>query len=77
VTTTEDGSRGDRVRQAIVSFIVTFYAEHHFPPTVREVGEAVGLSSSSTTQEHLRILIDEGRITRTPGTARSIVVVQT
>ena len=37
-----------------------------YPPTVREIGEAVGLSSSSTVQNHLNTLERKGYIRRDP-----------
>lgn len=32
------------------------------PPTVREIGDGVGLKSTSTVQKHLTIMLDEGMI---------------
>src|SRR5467141_542786 len=46
-----------------------------YPPTVREVGEAVGLSSSSTVQNHLNTLERKGYIRRDPTKSRTIEVV--
>src|ERR1700732_1520745 len=45
------------------------------PPTVREIGEAVGLSSSSTVQNHLNTLERKGYIRRDPTKSRTIEVV--
>lgn len=66
---------GDARRDAIVAFIVDHIVEHQRPPTVREIGEAVGLSSSATVFTHLRILAKEGVITLPPkGFPRGLVV---
>jgi repressor LexA len=46
-----------------------------YPPTVREIGEAVGLSSSSTVQNHLNTLERKGYIRRDPAKSRTIEVV--
>lgn len=46
-----------------------------YPPTVREIGEAVGLSSSSTVQNHLNTLERKGYIRRDPTKSRTIEVV--
>src|SRR5260370_17582006 len=46
-----------------------------YPPTVREIGEAVGLSSSSTVQNHLNTLERMGYIRRDPTKSRTIEVV--
>src|SRR2546421_12727177 len=43
-----------------------------YPPTVREIGEAVGLSSSSTVQNHLNTLERKGYIRRDPTKTRTI-----
>src|SRR3989475_11727445 len=45
-----------------------------YPPTVREIGEAVGLSSSSTVQNHLNTLERKGYIRRDPTKSRTIEV---
>ncbi len=47
-----------------------------YPPTVREIGEAVGLSSSSTVQNHLNSLERKGYIRRDPTKSRTIEVVE-
>ncbi len=46
-----------------------------YPPTVREIGEAVGLSSSSTVQNHLNTLERKGYIRRDPSKSRTIEIV--
>src|ERR1700737_4144314 len=47
-----------------------------YPPTVREVGEAVGLSSSSTVQNHLNTLERKGYIKRDPAKSRALELVE-
>ena len=49
-------------------------AERGYPPSVREIGEAVGLSSSSTVHAHLAALQDKGYLTRDPTKPRAIEV---
>lgn len=46
-----------------------------YPPSVREIGDAVGLSSPSTVHSHLNTLADEGFIRRDPTKPRAIEVV--
>src|SRR5260370_9161649 len=46
-----------------------------YPPTVREIGQAVGLSSSSTVQNHLNALEQKGFIKRDPTKSRTVEVV--
>ena len=47
-----------------------------YPPSVREIGEAVGLSSSSTVHNHLNQLERRGLIKRDPSKSRTVQLVQ-
>jgi repressor LexA len=60
-------------QQAILDVIRDFSREHGYPPSVREIGERVGLSSSSTVQCHLRTLEKKGLIRRDPTKPRALV----
>jgi repressor LexA len=51
-------------QQLILQVIRAFTAEHGYPPSVREIGERVGLSSSSTIHAHLKALEKRGMIER-------------
>lgn len=44
-------------------------------PTIREIGKATGISSTSVVNYHVRKLEDEGRLERVPGASRGIIVV--
>ena len=46
----------------ILNFIKEFIVSHGYPPTVREIGNAMGLSSPATTQSHLNSLETKGYI---------------
>ncbi len=63
-----------RQRQ-ILEFLRTHARQHSYPPTVREIGLAVGLSSSSTVQNHLNALEMKGHIRRDPTKSRTVEVV--
>jgi len=63
-----------RQRQ-ILDCIVQHIEMHGYPPTVREIGEAVNLSSSSTVHAHLRNLEGAGLIKRDAVLTRAIKVV--
>lgn len=63
-------------RDRIVKFIIRFHKKHGYAPSVRQCGEAVGLSSSSTIHAHLRALVADGRIKLDPETPRSIRVIK-
>jgi repressor LexA len=61
----------DRQRQ-VLEFIDAEVRERGYPPSVREIGEAVGLSSSSTVHAHLAALQDKGYLTRDPTKPRAL-----
>jgi repressor LexA len=62
-----------RQRQ-VLEFIDAEVRRRGYPPSVREIGEAVGLSSSSTVHAHLAALQDKGYLTRDPTKPRAIEV---
>lgn len=51
-------------QEAILACIDAFTSEHGYPPSVREIGERVGLSSSSTIHSHLKTLERRGMLQR-------------
>jgi repressor LexA len=59
-------------RRQILEFIVRATEEHGYPPTVREIGEAVGLKSSSTVHFHLKILAELGYLHRDGSLTRAL-----
>ncbi|AZN41980.1 transcriptional repressor LexA [Paenibacillus albus] len=61
-------------QQAILEFIKTEVREKGYPPSVREIGEAVGLASSSTVHGHLDRLEKKGLIRRDPTKPRAIEI---
>ncbi len=61
-------------RQEILAFIAENLKERGYPPSVREIGEAVGLTSSSTVHAHLAVLQREGYLVRDPSKPRAIEV---
>ena len=62
-----------RQRQ-VLEFIDSQVRERGYPPSVREIGEAVGLSSSSTVHAHLAALQEKGFLRRDPTKPRAIEV---
>ena len=64
----------DRQRQ-ILDLIRSTVAQRCYPPSVREIGDAVGLSSPSTVHSHLSSLAEAGFIRRDPTKPRAIEVV--
>ena len=61
-------------QQAILAFIKEEVRSKGYPPSVREIGEAVGLASSSTVHGHLARLESKGLIRRDPTKPRAIEV---
>ncbi|MBM3499986.1 MAG: transcriptional repressor LexA [Armatimonadetes bacterium] len=59
-------------RRRILEFIVKATEQHGYPPTVREIGEAVGLKSSSTVHFHLKILTELGYLHRDGSLTRAL-----
>jgi repressor LexA len=59
-------------QQRILEVIRRFTAEQGYPPSVREIGERVGLSSSSTIHAHLKALEKRGLISRDPTKPRAL-----
>jgi repressor LexA len=61
-------------QQAILEFIKNEVKDKGYPPSVREIGEAVGLASSSTVHGHLERLEKKGLIRRDPTKPRAIEI---
>lgn len=59
-------------QRRILDVIVAFTADRGYPPSVREIGERVGLSSSSTIHAHLKALEKRGLISRDPTKPRAL-----
>ncbi|BDF73061.1 LexA repressor [Oscillospiraceae bacterium] len=61
-------------QQQIYDYIISFQSAHGYPPSVREIGEHVGLKSPSTVHFHLKGLEAAGLITKAEGKTRAITV---
>src|ERR671924_491231 len=59
-------------QKEIADFIKHYAAKYGYPPTVREIGKAVGLASSSTVHAHLANLEKYGILKRNPAKPRAI-----
>jgi repressor LexA len=59
-------------QQEIFDFIKRYSSAHGYPPTVRDIGKAVGLASSSTVHAHLANLEKLGLLRRDPSKPRAI-----
>jgi repressor LexA len=63
-------------QQEIFDFVKKYVGEHGYPPTVRDIGQAIGLASSSTVHAHLTNLEKHGLLRRDPTKPRAIEVVK-
>jgi len=59
-------------QQEIFDYIKRYSAQHGYPPTVRDIGKAVGLASSSTVHAHLANLEKVGLVRRDPSKPRAL-----
>ena len=63
------------MREKIYNFIVSFMTNKGYSPSIREIGDAVGLSSTSSVFNQLMNLQDEGLIKMQNGKSRTISLV--
>jgi repressor LexA len=61
-------------QQEILDFVKRYVGEHGYPPTVRDIGKAIGLTSSSTVHAHLANLEKVGVLKRDPTKPRALEV---
>jgi repressor LexA len=61
-------------QQEIFDYIKRYSAKHGYPPTVRDIGKAIGLTSSSTVHAHLANLEKIGLLKRDPSKPRALEV---
>ncbi|HLH72886.1 MAG TPA: transcriptional repressor LexA [Chloroflexota bacterium] len=58
----------------ILEFIRQFVRDHAYPPSVREIGDGVGITSTSVVDYNLRVLAKRGYIRRDPDISRGIEI---
>ena len=63
-------------QKQILEYIRVCIDERHLPPSVREIGEEVGLSSPSSVHVHLKVLEDKGYIVRRGSKSRSMSITE-
>ena len=61
-------------QQEIFEFVKRYVSDHGYPPTVRDIGKAIGLTSSSTVHAHLANLEKLGLLKRDPTKPRALEV---
>ena len=61
-------------RLQICKFIAQFVAEHGYAPTIREIGQGLGITSTSVVHYQIRALERAGALRRREGYSRTIVL---
>ena len=64
----------NRLLDETFNAIVDFIEEHGYPPSVRQLGKVLGLTSPDSVSKRLKAVEREGLITIAPGVARGIIV---
>jgi repressor LexA len=62
------------MRRQILEYIITCQRERNFPPTIREIGDHVGLRSPATVANHIEVLKNAGYIEKNPQQPRTLTV---
>ncbi len=65
-----------RRQQEILTFVHRYTDAHGYPPSVREIGQALGLTSSSTVHSHLTALEKKGYLRRDPSKPRALEILR-
>ena len=68
--------RNRKTRYTIIHYMVSFADEQGRQPSVREIGEAAGLTSTSTTAGYLRRMVNEGLLMQGEQSRRNYFVTQ-
>lgn len=66
----------DRDRE-VLAFIRQHIDIHHYPPSIRDIADYLGVGSIQTAHRAVQRLVDQGLIRMTPGIARSISISHT
>ena len=66
--------RNNEKRIQIMQYMISFATEQGRQPSVREIGEAAGLQSTSTTAGYLRRMVNEGLLAQSGQTRRNYFV---
>lgn len=69
-------SRLTERQREILTFVQRYTESHGYPPSVREIGQAMGLTSSSTVHSHLEALARKGFLRRDPSKPRALEILR-
>lgn len=59
-------------RGAVLAFVTSFWQENGYGPSIREIVEGTGLSSTSMVAFHVNALIAQGKLLKEPNIARTL-----
>jgi repressor LexA len=65
-------SRGRENRQKILGFIESWFAKNSYAPSIREIGQGVGIASTKAVKYHLDALVNAGQLRRRDRQARAL-----
>ena len=71
-----DRSKLSERQRNILRFMETYLDSHGFPPTIREIGEATGINSTSVVNYNLNKLVDAGHLAREARASRGLRLVK-
>lgn len=60
-------------QKAVLDFVVGYIRDHRYPPTVREIGRALGIRSTNGVSDHLKVLERKGYLERRGMKSRALV----
>ena len=69
--------RNRKTRDVILNYMISFAKEQGRQPSVREIGEAAGLMSTSTTAGYLQRMVNEGLLEKSGRSRRNYMVTST
>ena len=69
--------RNRKTRDTILRYMMSFADEQGRQPSIREIGEAAGLTSTSTTAGYLRRMVNEGLLSQSGKSRRKYFLTQT
>ena len=68
-------AKKNTMQERIYEYIAQFVEDNGYPPSVREIGEAMGLKSPSTVHFHLKNMEEKGLINKGAGKGRAVSLV--
>ena len=64
-------------QKEVLQFIINYIHENEYPPTFREIGRGLNITSTKGVTDHLDVLVKKGYIDRSPNHSRAIRIIRT